>query len=348
MMTDDGLLSQEEIDALTAGLTKAKSAPAVSSLSSIDPEVARPLINLVCDQAGSIITTVVGKSVDIRLQTLQPFTLEMLKALSGSESLQCKVSFSKDLKGNLYLIITKTSAALLSDLMMMGDGSAPFEEEQKDAVSELLNQVMGSSTTAITSNLYISVSIGQTITEDFNSKFLALDGSCLGVCANMIVDGFPEHKVLWVLDEELAISVKKSCGGKESNFTVPSPAAPAESGLGSYTESSPATQNANFSASGSSGIAGVFGSTGNKALDLLMDIELPITIELGRTQMSLKRILEMGPGAIVEMDRFAGEPVDILINGKVVARGEVVVVDENFGVRVVSLVTPEERLKMLR
>ncbi|MDR0516860.1 MAG: flagellar motor switch protein FliN [Fibromonadaceae bacterium] len=93
---------------------------------------------------------------------------------------------------------------------------------------------------------------------------------------------------------------------------------------------------------------GVFGSTGNKALDLLMDIELPIVIELGRTQMSLKRILELGPGAIVEMDRLAGEPVDILINGKVVARGEVVVVDENFGVRILSLVSPEERLKLLR
>jgi flagellar motor switch protein FliN/FliY len=92
----------------------------------------------------------------------------------------------------------------------------------------------------------------------------------------------------------------------------------------------------------------VFGSTGNKALDLLMDIELPIVIELGRAQMSLKRILELGPGAIVEMDRLAGEPVDILINGKVVARGEVVVVDENFGVRILSLVSPEERLKLLR
>jgi flagellar motor switch protein FliN/FliY len=93
---------------------------------------------------------------------------------------------------------------------------------------------------------------------------------------------------------------------------------------------------------------GVFGSTGNKALDLLMDIEMPIVIELGRSQMSLKRILELGPGAIVEMDRLAGEPVDILINGKVVARGEVVVVDENFGVRIISLVSPEERLKLLR
>lgn len=95
-------------------------------------------------------------------------------------------------------------------------------------------------------------------------------------------------------------------------------------------------------------MGGAFGSTGNKALDLLMDIELPIVIELGRTQMSLKRILELGPGAIVEMDRLAGEPVDILINGKVVARGEVVVVDENFGVRIISLVTPEERIKLLR
>jgi flagellar motor switch protein FliN/FliY len=79
-----------------------------------------------------------------------------------------------------------------------------------------------------------------------------------------------------------------------------------------------------------------------------MDISLDLTIELGRTELSIRRILEMGPGAIVEMDRFAGEPVDLLINNKVVARGEVVVVDENFGIRVVSLVTPEERIKFLK
>lgn len=82
-------------------------------------------------------------------------------------------------------------------------------------------------------------------------------------------------------------------------------------------------------------------------LDLLMDVTLPISIELGRTSMNIQEILNLGPGSIVELNKLAGEPVDLLVNNKIVARGEVVVLDENFGIRVTSLVSPEERLRSL-
>ncbi|MBP7462551.1 MAG: flagellar motor switch protein FliN, partial [Candidatus Delongbacteria bacterium] len=83
-------------------------------------------------------------------------------------------------------------------------------------------------------------------------------------------------------------------------------------------------------------------------IDMLLDISLPITIELGRTSMLIRDILELGHGSIVELNKLAGEPVDILVNDKVIARGEVVVIDENFGVRITSLVGMEERIKSLR
>jgi len=82
-------------------------------------------------------------------------------------------------------------------------------------------------------------------------------------------------------------------------------------------------------------------------IDLLMDVKMPIAIELGRTEMAISEILTLGPGSVVELDKLAGEPVDLLVNGKVVARGEVVVVDENFGVRITMLMSPQERLKSL-
>ncbi|MCK4573470.1 MAG: flagellar motor switch protein FliN, partial [candidate division Zixibacteria bacterium] len=82
-------------------------------------------------------------------------------------------------------------------------------------------------------------------------------------------------------------------------------------------------------------------------IDLLMDVNLPISIELGRTKMSISDILSLGPGSVVELAKLAGEPVDVLVNQKIVARGEVVVIDENFGVRVTQLMTAEERLKAL-
>jgi len=84
-----------------------------------------------------------------------------------------------------------------------------------------------------------------------------------------------------------------------------------------------------------------------KNLDLLLDVNLPISIELGRTTMRIKDILNLGPGSVVELKKLAGEPVDLLVNNKIVAKGEVVVVDENFGLRITSLLSPEERLRSL-
>lgn len=89
------------------------------------------------------------------------------------------------------------------------------------------------------------------------------------------------------------------------------------------------------------------GSAAPSNIDMLMDVDLPVAIELGRTKMSINDILALGPGAVVELNKLAGEPVDLLVNYKVVARGEVVVVDENFGLRITQLLTPEERLKSL-
>ncbi len=85
-----------------------------------------------------------------------------------------------------------------------------------------------------------------------------------------------------------------------------------------------------------------------KNLDMLMDIPLQVTVELGRTKRSVKEILELSSGSIIELDKLAGEPVDILVNNRLIAKGEVVVIDENFGVRVTDIVSQSDRLKKLR
>jgi flagellar motor switch protein FliN/FliY len=91
------------------------------------------------------------------------------------------------------------------------------------------------------------------------------------------------------------------------------------------------------------------GATGDaRNLDLLMDVDLPVAIELGRTKLAISEILALGPGSVVELNKLAGEPVDLLVNSKVVARGEVVVIDENFGVRVTEIVSPIERASSLQ
>ncbi|MNX94279.1 Flagellar motor switch protein FliN [compost metagenome] len=83
-------------------------------------------------------------------------------------------------------------------------------------------------------------------------------------------------------------------------------------------------------------------------LDLVMDVPLKVTVELGRTRMQIRDVLELGKGSVVELDKLAGEPVDLLVNGKLIARGEVVVIDENFGIRVTDIVSPAERFTSFR
>ena len=83
-------------------------------------------------------------------------------------------------------------------------------------------------------------------------------------------------------------------------------------------------------------------------LNLLLDIPLKVTVELGRTQKQIKDILELSQGSIIELDKLAGEPVDILVNNKLIAKGEVVVIDENFGVRVTDIVSQWDRIQKLQ
>ncbi|RMG17014.1 MAG: flagellar motor switch protein FliN [Deltaproteobacteria bacterium] len=83
-------------------------------------------------------------------------------------------------------------------------------------------------------------------------------------------------------------------------------------------------------------------------IDLLLDIPLDISVELGRSRMSIQELLSLGPGSVVELDKLAGEPLDVMVNGRLVARGEAVVVNDKFGVRITDIVSPAERIARLR
>ena len=80
-------------------------------------------------------------------------------------------------------------------------------------------------------------------------------------------------------------------------------------------------------------------------LNLLLDVPMNVTVELGRTKMTVHDVLNLGSGSIVELDKLAGEPVDFMVNGKLIAKGEVVVIDENFGLRITDIVSPMERFR---
>ncbi len=83
-------------------------------------------------------------------------------------------------------------------------------------------------------------------------------------------------------------------------------------------------------------------------LDFLLDIPLEVTAELGRTKMLIRDLLQLGQGSVIELDKIAGEPMEILVNNRLVARGEVVVVNEKFGIRLTDIISPTERIRQLK
>ncbi|NWF97654.1 MAG: flagellar motor switch protein FliN [Nitrospirae bacterium] len=85
-----------------------------------------------------------------------------------------------------------------------------------------------------------------------------------------------------------------------------------------------------------------------KDIDFILDIPLELTVQLGMTRMLIRDLLQLGQGSVIELDKLAGEPMEILINNKLVARGEVVVVNEKFGVRLTDIISPAERINQLR
>src|SRR3954454_9204688 len=85
-----------------------------------------------------------------------------------------------------------------------------------------------------------------------------------------------------------------------------------------------------------------------RRLDLLLDVPLDVSVELGRTRLSVQDLLGLGPGSVIELDKIAGEPLDILVNDRLVARGEAVVVNDKFGVRITDIVSQSERIARLR
>ena len=99
---------------------------------------------------------------------------------------------------------------------------------------------------------------------------------------------------------------------------------------------------------GGAGDAGRMGGMGGQSLDFILDIPLTVTVELGRSRMAIREILQLSQGSVVELSKFAGEPLEVLVNEKLIARGEVVVVNEKFGIRLTDIISPVERIEQLK
>lgn len=356
------ILSQEQIDALLNGFDGGGGGSGLSldtsqALASPDVDkygILQNIFELFCQQASTVISTVINKKTTFSLETCEKADFDTIKSKINSVVLSLKLNFKNGFEGDCFLIIQKKDVALLSDLMMMGDGSAEYSEDHKDAVGELFNQVMGAYTTSLGSEMGITVSAGSVDVSEFdldNPSTAPNDFDMLLVPLE-IEDGSNSYVTILVSNALGDQIVEKSPNSSSSQKSSSGPIGLNMSEIDDLSRITSFNSDSSSSSHGSSfsetNIAGVPVNAPRENVDMLLDIDLDVSIELGRSLLSIKRILELAPGSIVELDRMAGEPVDLLVNNKVVARGEVVVIDESFGIRIVSLVSPEERIKSLR
>jgi flagellar motor switch protein FliN/FliY len=300
-------------------------------------------------QQSSVINTLIGKNIDFEIKEY-PDSEKAQKIYEENDFLRIELPLSGAVEGSQWIYMEKSRIAMLADLMVMGDGMAEYnEEEHLDAIKELYSAVnggyasqLGGKAGGTVSSGDIGVSPSLEESHNFSDKTALLEVS--------IKDSEPFDILI---EQSLPLYEKLSelFGGSPAQSSTPDDDQEEDEDLLSQDEI-----NSLSDASSQMGSADTPTSpqprrvnpASQKNIDMLLDIDLDISIELGKTEISIKRVLDMAPGSMVELDNFAGEPVNLLVNNKVVAKGEVVVVDENFGVRIISLVSPEERIKSLR
>jgi flagellar motor switch protein FliN len=337
-MADDGILSQADIDALlNSGMVGSGSAAATSGF---DSDSIRGAVDLFADQMGIVIGTLVNASVTASIGEMWAGESEEALAQMPEGTLALIAGFEQGFSGELALVSPKELVALLSEAMLGGDLNSGFKDDHLDAFKELGNQILGAVSTALGQHYEVSLAATQARISPFNPD--APPFSMTGAASiELRITLADKHRgaMRLLLSQPLVMAftehTEENAPGAQP-ARQPSPAA-------SMSEVENVARSNVFDRS-----LAMPSLTQSPNVDLLLDIPLNVTIELGRSRLSIRKVLELGPGSIVELDRLAGEPVDLLVNDKVVARGEVVVVDEYFGIRVLSLISPEERIKQLR
>ena len=324
MSTD--FLSQDDIDALLGATVQTGGGS--SSSSKNNGEVVTNIINCYDEHLKSVWNTNFGREVSVEIDYVDSITPAAILEKTGGKYIIAEVPFSGGCEGSMRALASKDGFASAIDLMLGGKG---WTDDYKDAVAELFNQISGAFSTELGGKIGSSVSAGATaILDDAGCE--AFEGDYTAFC-KITIDGISPITMLISPDETLLGNLSDYFGGKKEAPSAEFNASPTEP----------------VNMSGNVAIENSFSAKAPKInVDMLLDIELEVAIELGKANVAIKKVLDFAPGALIELDRFAGEPVDLLVNNKIVAKGEVVVIDENFGVRIISLVSPEERIRSLR
>ncbi|WP_102028226.1 flagellar motor switch phosphatase FliY [Salirhabdus sp. Marseille-P4669] len=383
-MSDREMLSQEEIDALLNGEEEEvfakhfdENPPVNDFLSSMEQDALGEIGNISFGNSATALSTLLNQKVDITTPKVSVVENSTLAQEFPNPHVSINVKYTEGFTGANLLIMKIRDAAIIADLMLGGDGTTPNEEMNEislSAVQEAMNQMMGSAATSMSSifNKRIDISPPSTEILDVNNgeglEEFPQTESFIKISFNLKVGELIDSDIMQLLPIQFAKDLVEELLNvgevQEVEATTQAPTsqkqntpqqAPAEAQVkqeqkvisskptSAYTEPNVKVQHAELQELESVSLQ----PKEKQNLNMLLDIPLKVSVELGRTKKTIKDILEMGSGSIIELDKLAGEPVDIHVNDKLIAKGEVVVIDENFGVRVTDIISQTERIKNL-
>ncbi|HWR31378.1 MAG TPA: flagellar motor switch phosphatase FliY [Negativicutes bacterium] len=380
----DSFLSQEEIDALLRSESSAAPAPAATAnqLSDVEIDALGEVGNISMGSAATTMSVLLSRRVEITTPRVSIGVLDEMRKEYPMPYIIVEVRFTQGINGTNLLAMKESDAAIIADLMMGNDGSNPPEgmsELYMSAVAEAMNQMMGATATSLSSIFKSRVDLAPPkvrlidLAGSDNITDSMVGGETLArIAFRMVVEGLIDSEIMLLLPLNVARDMVDGLLHSSAPAPAPAPAptpqpsrpaAPAQAPMAA----APPMQQQSFAAPPPQqqrvmGDQNVMVQTAQFAplkqsagmnfadsnISMIMDVPLQVTVELGRTRKLIREILELAPGSVLELDKLAGEPVDILVNGKIVAKGEVVVIDENFGVRITGIVSLQERASTLQ
>jgi len=401
----DGMLSQEEIDALTGGggaSSDDTSAQGDELLSEAERDAVGEIANINMGTAATTLSTLLNNKVTITTPRVSYVTINELSEQYDRPCVFIHISYIEGIDGNNILILKEHDVKIITDLMMGGDGTnteGELSELHLSAISEAMNQMMGSAATSLSSMLERKVDISPPSaslvdlndTIDDTEILNFLEDQIVQVSFDMKIGDLVDSQIMQLYPCDFARELynkfmNNTMGGSRASEPEPAPA-PQPAPASAVISPEPAmaqqpaqpvmqqpvqdpsmmqmqqpvpgmmpgqgmmqgqpmmqqpymmpVQNVNVQTAQFQPFnAGVSPLMQQENIDLIMDVPLEVTVELGRTNKSIKEILDFAPGTIIELDKLAGEPVDVLVNGKFVAKGEVVVIEESFGIRLTEI-----------
>jgi len=259
------------------------------------------------------------------------------------DSIFVKTAYTKGASGGIFFSMPLKESTILVDLMLGGDG-APSDSlagDSKDALSETFNQVMGSANQTLSDQAGETLSISALEILELGTIDAAALEKGLGPGPFLTIPLATSQEALQTNINLIVAALLYEQLKRKLGFEAPDPAsqAPAQAPAQAASASQPLPQMVQTAVYES--------NVDTRNLDLLLDIELPVVVRMGHTEMPLGELLKLTPGSILELNRPADAPVDLLVNGKQIAKGEVVVVDGNFAFRITEIETPAARLQSL-